>query len=126
RRDVLAQVAEQARAQANAVAIDAGNIQVSYAALAGRVATVAESLNDAGCKPGDLIATWVTDRAALVSVMLGVWSAGGAFVPLETHAPEERIRQQLGRLEPAFLIHDADDDVVPRRLVTDATNACRV
>jgi len=94
---LLDRFAQPARERPEAVAIDSGDTQVTYAALAARVAAVARSLREAGCGTGDVVATWVSDRAALVSAMLGAWSAGGVFAPLHTDAPEDRTRQLLDR-----------------------------
>ena len=66
--DLLARVAEWVQATPDAVAVDAGDFQISYRALDLRAAAVAQALCDAGCKTGSLAAVWMEDRAALVSV----------------------------------------------------------
>lgn len=122
--DLLARVAEWVEAKPDAVAVDAGDFQISYRALDRHAAAVAHALCDAGCIVGDLAAVWIKDRAALVSVMLGVWRAGAVFVPLETDAPDERLRQRLGRLKPGFLIHDSDAEEVARHHVGAMATGC--
>ena len=105
--DLLARIAQWARVQPDTVAVDAREVQVSYRALDRQAGAVSLALRDAGCVPGDRVAVWVKDRAALVSVMLGVLRSGAVFVPLEADAPEERLRQRLARLQPGLLLHDA-------------------
>lgn len=122
--DLLARVAEWVQATPDAVAVDAGNFQISYRALDLRAAAVAHALCDAGCKTGSLAAVWMEDRTALVSVMLGVLRAGAVFVPLETDAPDERMRQRLRRLRPGFLIHDGDAEAAARQHVGAAAASC--
>jgi amino acid adenylation domain-containing protein len=106
--DLLGRFAERARAIPDAVAIEASGIERSYGALQRRAMAVTCALREGGCVPGDRVAVWTTDRAALAAVMIGVISAGAVFVPLEHDAPAERLRQQLGRLRVRILLHDAD------------------
>lgn len=124
--DLLARIAEQSSVRADAVAIDAGDVQISYGALARRAAAMSKALLGAGSRAGDLVAVWVTDRATLVSVMLGVLRAGAVFVPLETDGPDERLRQRLARLQPTFLIYDGDRDGAVARFVRKVAPTCAI
>jgi len=105
--DLLDRFEERVRTSPHAAAVEADGIAISYRALARRAAAVTRALHDVGCEPADRVAVWTSDRAALVSVMLGVLCAGAVFVPLERDAPDEQLRQRLRRLRPRVLIHDA-------------------
>jgi amino acid adenylation domain-containing protein len=118
--DLLERFAERARAIPDAVAIEASGIECSYGALQRRAMAVTCTLWEAGCVPGDRVAVWTADRAALVAVMLGVIRAGAIFVPLEHDAPGERLRQRLGRLRARVMLHDAETAQITREYLTDA------
>ena len=112
--------AERARATPDGVAIEASGIECSYEALQRRAMAVTCALRKAGCVPGERVAVWTGDRAALVAVMLGVISAGAVFVPLEHDAPAERLRQRLRRLRARVLLHDEHTAQAAREYVADA------
>ena len=122
--DVLAQVAQWVRATPDAVAVDAGDRRIGYRELDRRAAAVAQALRDAGCTAGSLVAVWIADRATLAWVMLGVLRAGAVFVPLETDAADERLRQRLRRLRPGFLMHDANARIAAREHAAAAAAGC--
>jgi amino acid adenylation domain-containing protein len=65
--------------------------QLSYAQLAGRAAAVARRL---GPRPG-VVGVAATHCADTVAAMLGVWSAGGAYCPVDPAFPEPRRRTML-------------------------------
>ncbi len=118
--DILDRFAECVRRHPSAAAVESEAGRVSYRTLARHAATVARTLHDAGCRPGDRVAVCTDDRVALVGVMLGVLYAGAVFVPLEPDAPDERQRQRLRRLQPRVLVHDAQDAQVARQHVAEA------
>ncbi len=118
--DLLERFAQRARADPDAVAIEASGIECSYAALQRRAMAVTCALREAGCVPGDRVAVWTSDRAALVAVMLGVIGAGAVFVPLEHDAPGERLRLRLGRLRARVLFHDVPRAQAARGYLADA------
>jgi amino acid adenylation domain-containing protein len=113
--DLLERFAEHVRTSPEAVAVDAQGIELSYRTLHRRAAAIARALHEAGCGPADRIAVWTGDRAALVSVMLGVLYTGAVFVPLDEDASGERLRQRLARLQPRALLHDAHTAAAARQ-----------
>ncbi|MBS0389394.1 MAG: AMP-binding protein, partial [Proteobacteria bacterium] len=73
------------------VAVEWNDVQRSYRALWERSGEVARALVDAGAGPQSLVGVMLERSADLVAVLLGVWRAGGAFVPLDPAYPEERL-----------------------------------
>jgi amino acid adenylation domain-containing protein len=118
--DLLERFAERARNVPDAVAIEASGIECSYGALQRHALAVTCALQEAGCVPGDRVAVWTNDRAALVAMMLGILNAGAVFVPLEHNAPGERLRLRLGRLRARVLLHDAHLVQAARGYLADA------
>ena len=108
---LLARVAAWARTRPDAVAIDAGASAISYRALVRHAGAVSRALDEAGTRPGDVVAVRIASRPALVGAMLGVLRAGAVFAPLEVDATGERTRRQVAWLEPSVLLHDAAVDM---------------
>jgi acyl-CoA synthetase (AMP-forming)/AMP-acid ligase II len=118
--DLLRRFARWVETTPDAIAIDTASSCISYRTLNRRAEAVLQCLHDAGCAAGMRVAVQVRDRAALVGVMLGVLRAGAVFVPVEADGPHERLRRLLARIEPDFLVHDADDAEAVRQLMAAA------
>ncbi|MGV9311949.1 amino acid adenylation domain-containing protein [Streptomyces sp. NPDC003691] len=71
-------------------------VAVSYAELADRVDTLARHLVAGGVMPGERVPLHLERGPAQVVAILAVLRAGAAYVPLDVHNPEERIRHVLG------------------------------
>ena len=84
----------------------------TYAELDSAVSRVAATLRVAGCGPA--VAVAAHRRRELVAVLLGVLRSGRGYVPLDPHAPPQRIRyivEQFGGAERLCLV--ADPDLLP-------------
>ncbi|MFF0033654.1 amino acid adenylation domain-containing protein [Streptomyces avermitilis] len=91
-------IAERVAAASEAVAIVGGERPLSYGELweaSGRWATY---LSEAGVGRGDRVAVVLERSPELIAVLLGVWRAGAAYVPVDAGSPTERI---------AFVVEDA-------------------
>lgn len=77
----------------NSVAITDERGELSYAALWQGATIIADSLRAQGVTKESLVAVKLTRNAIAVTAMLGVWLAGGAYVPIDPAAPARR--QQL-------------------------------
>lgn len=97
-------VRRQCRDFPDTLAIESVNCHVTYGQLAARADAVAGILRSSDCAPGDVIAVMVAERAALISVMLGVLQAGCIFVPLNSDAPAERLRRVIAQLKPKLFL----------------------
>lgn len=83
----------------DAVAVVAGEDQLTYRQLAERATAVAQRLIAAGAGPGTIVATILDRTPDLVVGVLGVLISGAAYLPLDPKQPARR---------NAFMIADAD------------------
>jgi acyl-CoA synthetase (AMP-forming)/AMP-acid ligase II len=67
---------------------------------------LADRLVRAGAKPGTAVAVRAADGADMVVAVIGVWLAGGVFVPLNDRATEVEVRAVLEQLRPSVLVQD--------------------
>ncbi|GAA3736758.1 non-ribosomal peptide synthase/polyketide synthase [Streptomyces tremellae] len=87
--------AEQARRTPDAVAVHDGATVLTYRQLAEWAGRLAARLVAGGLAPEDRVALLMERSAALVAAQLAVVAAGGAYVPVDVRAPEERRRVLL-------------------------------
>ncbi|MFJ4983661.1 non-ribosomal peptide synthase/polyketide synthase [Streptomyces sp. NPDC088732] len=118
----------QAAATPAATALLANGSAVTYAELDARVERLAHALVGAGAGPESTVAVALPRSAALVVTLLAVHRAGGAYLPLDTGYPAERLAFMLADARPVCLV-TADgvalpDTGAPRLLVgTDGSPA---
>jgi len=101
---LIDRVRRQCRDFPDALAIESVSGHVTYGQLAARADGVAGILQSADCAPGDVVAVMVAERAALISIMVGVLQAGCIFVPLNDDAPAERLRHVIAQLQPKLFL----------------------
>jgi amino acid adenylation domain-containing protein len=87
-----------AQEHADAPAVIAGDLALSYRELRAHAAAVANMLRSAGVAPGDAVAIAMPRSAAAVVAALAVLEAGAAYLPLDPHHPCDRL---------AFMLQDA-------------------
>ena len=86
-------VTEVARRVPDRVALVSGDGErTSYRALTTESAGIAERLRAHGVGPGRIVGVYAERSARMVATLLGVLSAGGAYLPLDPNLPEERLR----------------------------------
>ncbi|HEX8906347.1 MAG TPA: amino acid adenylation domain-containing protein, partial [Longimicrobiaceae bacterium] len=83
--------AEHARRAPDAAALLYEGAAVSYGALNERANRVAHRLVRLGAGPEVRIGVCVERTPDLLAAVLGIWKAGGAFVPLDPEYPAERL-----------------------------------
>jgi len=88
-------IAAIAAAHPDATAVVDGDRQFSYRQLVGTAAAVKRLLHNNGVGRGDLVAVAGPRSVALAAAVLGVWSAGAAYLPLDAEHPEHRLRHEL-------------------------------
>jgi amino acid adenylation domain-containing protein len=97
-------IAGQAERTPAAVAVEeAGGESLTYRELRSRAAGLARSLRSLGIEPEAPVAVLLERTLALPPAILGVWEAGGAYLPLEPGSPVERL---------AYLLEDSGARVV--------------
>ena len=101
-------VAKQAAAAPGAIAIVAGNEQLTYQELNRRANQLAQYLQTLGVGPNTLVGLCVERSLDMVIGLLGIHKAGGAYVPLDPSSPIERL---------AFMLEDASAGVLITRQI---------
>lgn len=76
-------------------AIVAGDASLSYADLIDRVRTLAAFLKEAGVGPGVHVGIALGRSLELITALLAVVEAGGAYIPLDPTYPQERLDQMV-------------------------------
>ncbi|WP_225101369.1 non-ribosomal peptide synthetase [Streptomyces sp. CoH27] len=87
--------ADTVAAHPDATAVISGTTALSYRELKAAADRVAGRLRQAGARPGDLVGLHLSRGAHLLPALLGVLSAGCAYLPLPTDHPRERLTAML-------------------------------
>jgi amino acid adenylation domain-containing protein/non-ribosomal peptide synthase protein (TIGR01720 family) len=95
--------AQVARAPA-ATAVSAGARSLGYAALNQLANRVAHALIDAGVGPESRVLVMDERGIELLALLLGVFKAGAAYVPVEPGHPSERVLQIERLADPALIL----------------------
>ncbi|MCO6704257.1 amino acid adenylation domain-containing protein [Streptomyces sp. CHA1] len=77
---------------------------VSYGELDAWASGVAGVLAGRGVGPGDVVGVCLPRSVELVAVLLGVWKAGAAYVPLDPVYPAARTAAVVGDAGPAVVV----------------------
>ncbi|MFI0980562.1 amino acid adenylation domain-containing protein [Streptomyces sp. NPDC021093] len=88
----------------DAVAVVFGDLEVSYAELDGRANRLARLLVARGVGPERIVALALPRSVELVVALLAVLKAGGAYLPIDTKYPADRIAYMLQDARPALLL----------------------
>jgi amino acid adenylation domain-containing protein len=87
---------------------------LSYAGLVERVDRLADRLGACGLRPAEPVVVLLGRSADTVVAMLAIFSAGGAYCPLDTTAPDARLTAMVRRLGARLaLADDAHADRLP-------------
>jgi amino acid adenylation domain-containing protein/FkbM family methyltransferase len=86
---------EQVQLRPEAVALEEGGKQWTYAQLNCEANRVAHALMSLGVGPDMPVGICLERSAEMVAALLGVFKAGGAYVPLDPEHPAERLRWML-------------------------------
>jgi amino acid adenylation domain-containing protein len=101
---VLQLVERGASAFPNAVAVGCKGRQVTYRDLNLTADRIAQGLRDAGVTRGTLVGVFLDRSPEMVAGLLGIWKAGGAYIPLDPAAPRQRIAFMLEDSAPPFVL----------------------
>jgi amino acid adenylation domain-containing protein len=121
----------------DAIAVIFKAARLSYAELDARASEIARRLQALGVGPDALVAVLAERSIEMVVALLGVWKAGGAYLPLDPAHPGERLEWILRDAGASVLLTDhavevgmdipalrrvgiADVDARPDRADTDA------
>ncbi|PNA26430.1 non-ribosomal peptide synthetase, partial [Pseudomonas sp. FW215-R4] len=99
---------QQAQRRPDAIALQAGDKQLTYRQLNEQANRLAHHLREQGVQPDSRVAICVERSQDLVIGLLGILKAGGAYVPLDPDYPLERLHYMLQDSAPvAVLVHEA-------------------
>ncbi len=88
-------VLTQIHAHPEAIAVIGADATLTYAELGARAAGVAAALRAAGVGPGALVGVAFDGGWEAVVAVVGVLLAGGAYLPVDPHAPGDRLVRLL-------------------------------
>jgi amino acid adenylation domain-containing protein len=100
----------QADRTPDAPAVVFGEASLSYAELAGRAAGMAQQLAELGVGPEVLVGIEMKRSADMLVALLGTLLAGGAFVPLDSAWPGERMSYVLENAGIRVIVGDRAPD----------------
>jgi non-ribosomal peptide synthetase component F len=122
--------AQRAACAPEQIAIATGGETLSYRELNKRANRLARYLRARGVGPEVLVGICVPRSAAMLTCVLGVLKAGGAYLPLDPSYPEERLAfmlknsgasllltEQLLHTDSAAIDAESDDDLIPSATV---------
>ncbi|MET8010138.1 non-ribosomal peptide synthase/polyketide synthase [Streptomyces sp. NPDC005266] len=98
--------AAQVRRTPDAPALDGEGGPVSYRELDARANRLAHRLIGLGVRPEHPVAVLMNRSVELVVAQLAIVKAGGVYVPLDTRAPEDRLRTVLAEAAAEVLLTD--------------------
>ncbi|HEU4963348.1 MAG TPA: amino acid adenylation domain-containing protein [Bacilli bacterium] len=106
----------QAARTPEAVAVVAGEEQLTYRELNRQANALAQVLQSKGVGPDVLVGVCLQRSVRLAVALLAVMKAGGAYVPLDPSYPRERLQQVLRATEVGVLVsEDSLREEVPQQ-----------
>ncbi|MFJ4652870.1 non-ribosomal peptide synthase/polyketide synthase [Nocardia sp. NPDC088792] len=93
----------------DAVAIESGDVRLTYAEFAARITVLARHLRVLGVGPDVLVGVAARRSVELLVGMYAVLEAGGAYLPIDPDHPAERIAYVLEVSTPALLLTTTAD-----------------
>nr|ARR97036.1 SphC [Herpetosiphon sp. B060] len=112
-RSVPAVIAAVAHATPHAIALSFRDAHCSYADLETRATALAHTLIAAGAAPGQLIGLLAHRSLDLPIAILAILKTGAAYLPLDPHAPADRLTFILHDAQVALILHDPTIDSTP-------------
>ncbi len=97
----------QARRSPTAVAVREGTERLTYAELDARAEAIASSLAAEGVGPDVVVGVLAERSVELVVLILGIFKAGGGYLPLDPQHPEVRWQQILTQGQVSLVVTTA-------------------
>ncbi|HEX8288570.1 MAG TPA: amino acid adenylation domain-containing protein [Pyrinomonadaceae bacterium] len=88
----------------DATAVVWNNERLSYGELNARANQLAQFLRKQGVKPETIVGVYVERSFEMIIGVLGVLKAGGAYLPLDSNYPSERLQHMVGDAGVSLLI----------------------
>jgi len=97
-------VTEQAERRPDAVAVVGDGTALTYAELETRSNQLARVLRDGGCAPGDRVCLLMAKSPRAIVGLLGIYKAGGVYVPLDPSSPPARLGKVIASCSPSWIL----------------------
>jgi amino acid adenylation domain-containing protein len=105
---------QQAQARPDAIAAEFEAEQISYRELDRQASHIASQLRDSGVGPEVLVGVCMTTSIARLAALLGIWKAGGGYVPLDPDLPAERLAYLISDTQLKVIVTDpASEPALP-------------
>ena len=101
---VAALFAARARVTPSTIAVTGDGSSLTYAALEARARSLAQRLREEGVSPGARVGVCIGRSVEEIVAVLGVLTAGCAYVPLDPAHPPERLAALLSDAEAAAVV----------------------
>ncbi|WEB43758.1 amino acid adenylation domain-containing protein [Streptomyces yunnanensis] len=95
---------ERVRQHPDLIAAVHDGTEWTYGEVNRRANRIAHALLDRGLRPEDVVAVVTERNLGWLAAALGVFKAGGVYLPVEPHFPASRIAAMLGRSECRFVL----------------------
>ncbi len=112
----------QAEIQPDAVAVQYGAVQMTYAELNRRANQLAHRLRQQGVGANQLVGLCMDRSTEMIAGMLGILKAGGAYVPLDPDAPAERLAFIMADSQMEWLV--TQEHLLPIKAASGCTVVC--
>ncbi|MER6467523.1 amino acid adenylation domain-containing protein [Streptomyces collinus] len=123
-------ISAQMAATPDAVALRHADTTVSYAELDAMADRFARRLAQLGAGPETTVGVLLDRGPDLVAVLLGIWRAGAAYVPIDPVYPDDRIAYMLDRTATTLVVtesrHAERFEGVSRIVVDDAAERAAI
>ena len=103
------------------IALEYGDIQITYKELDDKANELAKLLSSQGVRPDNTVGILLPHSPELLVAILGVLKAGGAYLPIDVSLPEERINYLLTDSRTQIVITDVNH----QQLLITAQNTAR-
>lgn len=88
--------------------------ELSYLTMQKRIDATSQALTKAGVKSGSRVAVFQEPTADWICSLLGIWHAGGTYVPMDLRSSLSRLSVVAGSSKPIIILcHDATEQMVP-------------
>lgn len=101
---VVTLLEEQALRRPDALAVVFAQEQLTFGELNTKANVLGDRLRSMGVKPGDFVGIMAERSLEMIVAIYGVLKSGGAYLPIDTHLPEERIRFMLEDSQAKLLL----------------------
>ncbi|MBI5815648.1 MAG: amino acid adenylation domain-containing protein [Nitrospinae bacterium] len=88
-------IGQAAKRHPDAMAVSDGASSLTYAQLDARALAIAKSLAARGAGPDKIIGICLERSVDLIAAILGVWKAGGAYMPIDPDFPPARMKYMV-------------------------------